>query len=70
MALLSLSITMFVGSWFIFVERSSMPSQFGIEWHIDKSWAYLLLIPVTHLAVRAFQAWQSAGTWRDRTFGK
>jgi Family of unknown function (DUF6410) len=68
LALASMTITLFVGSWFLFVENSRLLSRYGVDWHIDKSWALLLVIPTLHLAYRALTAYRGAGTFRDKAF--
>ena len=65
-ALISLAITLFVGSWFIFIERGRLLERYGIEWHIEERWALLLLIPALHLAYRAWNVYRQSGKWRDR----
>ena len=65
LALLSLAITLFVGSWFIFIERSRLLDRYGVDWHIDDRWAMLLLVPAAHVAWRGWHAWREAGRLND-----
>ncbi|MCH8202381.1 MAG: hypothetical protein IH996_04695 [Proteobacteria bacterium] len=69
-ALLSLSITLFVGSWFIFVERGRLLERYGLEWHIDQRWVLLLVVPVLHLAYRAWRAHRQSGQWWNSGIAK
>lgn len=69
-ALISLAVTLFVGRWFIFVERGRLFERYGLEWHIDERWALLLLIPALHLAYRGWNTYRKAGQWRDRGVAK
>lgn len=66
-ALLSLAITLFVGSWFIFIERSRLLSRYGVDWHVDERWALLLLVPALHLAWRGWRAWGQTGRLGDKS---
>ena len=69
-ALLSLTITLFVGSWFIFVERGRLFERYGLEWHIDERWVLLLVVPVLHLAYRAWGAHRQSGQWWNKSIAK
>lgn len=68
--MLSLTITLFVGSWFIFVERGRLLERYGLEWHIDQRWVLLLVVPVLHLAYQAWSAHRQSGQWWNRGIAK
>ena len=70
LAMVSLTITLFVGSWFLFVERGRMLTRYGVDWHIDERWALLLLFPALHLAWRALATFFRDKTLRSKEGGK
>lgn len=70
LAMTSLTITLFVGSWFIFIERGRMLSRYGVDWSIDDRWALLLLFPAAHLAFRAVKAAIHDRTLRSKDVAK
>ena len=67
LAMISLTITLFVGSWFYFIETMGLLGRYGIDWHIDKRWALLLLIPVVHLTYLGWKIYRETGQWRHKT---
>ena len=69
-ALVSLTITLFVGSSFIFVERGRLLERYGLDWHINERWALLLLIPALHLAYRTWSAHRQSGQWWNSGIAK
>ncbi|MEE8371325.1 MAG: DUF6410 domain-containing protein, partial [Sphingomonadales bacterium] len=60
-SLLSMTITLFVGSYFIFIDSGGIGRAYGVTIDLDDRWALLLLFPFLHLGLRGIKAYIENG---------